>query len=54
MNAAAKLIRLFTLRGSCDVDDLILNVLGAILCYNLSRQINKFEFDEFLTVYYPL
>ena len=28
-----ELIQLFTLRGSCDIDDLILNLFGAILGY---------------------
>ena len=31
--AAVELLQLFTLVGSCDIDDLILNVLGAALGY---------------------
>lgn len=32
-------LQLFTLRGTCDVDDLILNLLGAALGYGLFRLI---------------
>ena len=35
--AAVELIQLFTLLGSCDVDDLILNLLGATLGFFLRR-----------------
>lgn len=31
--AAVELIQLFSLRGSCDIDDLILNMLGSIIGY---------------------
>ena len=30
-------IQLWTMRGSCDVDDVILNVFGAVLCFGLMR-----------------
>lgn len=32
---AVELIQLFSLRGSCDIDDLILNVIGALIGYLL-------------------
>ena len=34
---SAELIQLFTLVGSCDIDDLILNVLGAALGYGIHK-----------------
>jgi len=39
--AAVELTQLFTLVGSCDVDDLILNLTGAALGYALYKRINK-------------
>ena len=38
---AVELAQLFTLRGCCDVDDLILNVLGAALGYGLFWIVRK-------------
>lgn len=35
--AAVEILQLFTLVGSCDIDDLILNVLGAALGYCLHK-----------------
>lgn len=35
--AAIELIQLFTLLGSCDVDDLILNMAGIVLGYGIYR-----------------
>ena len=35
--AAVEIIQLFTLVGSCDIDDLILNTLGAALGYGLHK-----------------
>lgn len=35
--AAIELTQLFTLRGSCDIDDLILNLTGALLGYVIWR-----------------
>ncbi len=34
---AIELIQLFTLRGSCDIDDLILNITGTLIGYMLWR-----------------
>ena len=34
---AVEILQLFTLVGSCDIDDLILNVLGAALGYGLHK-----------------
>ena len=34
---AVELAQLFTLLGSCDIDDLILNVLGAALGYGIHK-----------------
>ena len=31
-----ELIQLFTLRGSCDIDDLILNILGSFIGYTIN------------------
>ena len=36
---AVEIIQLFTLVGSCDIDDLILNVLGSALGYLLHKRI---------------
>lgn len=38
---AVELTQLLTLRGSCDVDDLILNLLGAAIGYGLFRILRK-------------
>lgn len=38
---AVELLQLFTLLGSCDVDDLILNLLGCFLGYILYKLIKK-------------
>ncbi len=38
---AVELIQLFTLVGSCDIDDLILNLLGAALGYGLHRMLKS-------------
>ena len=38
-----ELIQLFTLVGSCDIDDLILNLLGAAMGYGLYRMAPKTE-----------
>ena len=38
---AVELIQLFTLVGSCDIDDLILNVLGAALGYLIHNRNKK-------------
>ena len=35
--SAAELIQLFTLVGSCDIDDLILNLMGAAVGYGLHK-----------------
>lgn len=32
---AVELTQLFTLRGTCDIDDLILNILGAVMGYGI-------------------
>lgn len=34
---AVELIQLFSLRGSCDIDDLILNMLGSIIGYPIGE-----------------
>ena len=39
--AVVEIAQLFTLLGSCDVDDLILNLLGATLGYGIYKQIKK-------------
>ena len=39
--AAVEIAQLFTLLGSCDVDDLILNLLGAALGYGIYKRIKK-------------
>ena len=36
-----EMLQLFSLRGSCDVDDLILNVLGAAIGYGVYRIFGK-------------
>ena len=36
-----ELAQLFTLLGSCDVDDLILNLLGAAIGYGIFKLLNK-------------
>ena len=41
MIAAIELIQLFSLRGSCDIDDLILNMLGSIIGYPIGGFIAK-------------
>ena len=38
---AVEIIQLFTLRGTCDVDDLILNLLGAAIGYGIFRILKK-------------
>lgn len=38
-----ELIQLFTLVGSCDIDDLLLNLLGAAIGYGLYRMAPKTE-----------
>ncbi len=38
---AIELVQLFTLRGICDIDDLILNVLGACIGFAILRAIRK-------------
>ena len=38
---AVELVLLVTLLGSCDIDDLILNVIGAFLGYGLFRVVQK-------------
>lgn len=38
---SVELIQLFTLRGSCDIDDLILNVIGALIGFIILRSIQK-------------
>lgn len=38
---AVELLQLFTLLGSCDIDDLILNMIGAFLGYGLFRMVQK-------------
>ena len=35
--AAVEILQLFTLLGSCDIDDLILNLLGAAIGYGIYR-----------------
>ena len=37
MIVSVEIVQLFTLRGSCDIDDLILNLLGAIMGYIVFR-----------------
>lgn len=39
--AAVEIAQLFTLLGSCDVDDLILNLLGAALGYGIYKRMKK-------------
>ncbi len=39
--AAIEIIQLFTLRGICDIDDFLLNVLGAIIGFALLQFIQK-------------
>ena len=39
--AVVEIAQLFTLLGSCDVDDLILNLLGAALGYGIYKRIKK-------------
>ena len=39
--AVVETAQLFTLLGSCDVDDLILNLLGAALGYEIYKRIKK-------------
>ena len=39
--AVVETTQLFTLLGSCDVDDLILNLLGAALGYGIYNRIKK-------------
>lgn len=36
-----ELVQLFSLVGSCDVDDLILNVLGSAMGYGIDRLLKK-------------
>lgn len=36
-----EILQLFTLLGSCDIDDLILNLVGAAVGYGLSKRINN-------------
>lgn len=36
-----ELIQLFTLVGSCDIDDLILNILGSALGFAIQQQLKK-------------
>ena len=36
---AIEVIQLFTLRGSCDIDDLILNEVGALIGFAIKRRI---------------
>ncbi len=36
-----EVVQLFTLRGSCDIDDLILNVIGALIGFVILRFIQK-------------
>ena len=38
---AVELIQLFTLVGSCDIDDLILNVIGSAMGYGIHKYANK-------------
>ena len=38
---AVEVLQLFTLRGSCDVDDLILNMIGVVLGYILWKLCRK-------------
>lgn len=38
---AVEIIQLFTLVGSCDVDDLILNVIGSAMGYGIHKYANK-------------
>lgn len=38
---AVEILQLFTLVGSCDIDDLILNVIGAALGFLLKKHIKK-------------
>lgn len=39
--ASVEVVQLFTLRGSCDIDDLILNVIGALIGFVILRFIQK-------------
>ena len=39
--AIIEILQLFTLRGSCDVDDLLLNLLGIAMGYGLYQLLNK-------------
>ena len=39
--AAIEVIQLFTLRGSCDIDDFILNVIGALIGFAGVRLLGK-------------
>lgn len=38
-----EIIQLFTLLGSCDIDDFILNIVGAIIGYGIFRIISRRE-----------
>ena len=38
---AVEIIQLFTLVGSCDIDDLILNVIGSAMGYGIHKYANK-------------
>ncbi len=40
---AIEIIQLFTLLGSCDIDDYILNIAGAIIGYGIFRTISRRE-----------
>lgn len=43
---AIEIIQLFSLRGSCDVDDLILNILGAVLGYGVFKLLRNITTKE--------
>ena len=43
---AVEVIQLFTLRGSCDIDDLILNVIGALIGFAILRFIQKRRIED--------
>lgn len=37
----AEITQVFTLRGSCDIDDIILNLIGCIIGYIIHRKASK-------------
>lgn len=44
---AIELVQLLTLRGSCDIDDLILNTTGALIGYVLWRTVSRWYVSKY-------